>query len=73
MEGLLKDGLLNLLRYFHNPELVGSMLLLYVIVSRLNPRFRTFFPIEQALLYRRCDQLLRSCVYDYVRITLYQF
>ena len=34
MEGALKDGLLGLLRYFHNPELVGSMLLLYVIVSR---------------------------------------
>lgn len=34
MEGLLKDRLLELLRYFHNPELVGSMLLLYVIVSR---------------------------------------
>lgn len=33
MEGLLKDGLLQLLQYFHNPELVGSLLLLYVIVS----------------------------------------
>lgn len=33
MEGVLKDGLLQLLQYFHNPELVGSLLLLYVIVS----------------------------------------
>ncbi|CAN0512425.1 unnamed protein product, partial [Ectocarpus sp. 12 AP-2014] len=31
MEGPLADALLKLLRYFHNPELVGSLLLLYVI------------------------------------------
>ncbi|CAM9343250.1 unnamed protein product [Scytosiphon promiscuus] len=31
MEGLVKDALLQVLRYFHNPELIGSLLLLYVI------------------------------------------
>lgn len=29
----MKDALLQVLRYFHNPELIGSLLLLYVIVS----------------------------------------
>lgn len=36
MEGLFKDALLKILSYFHNPELMGSLLLVYVIVS---PRF----------------------------------
>ncbi|CAM9873658.1 unnamed protein product, partial [Hapterophycus canaliculatus] len=31
MEGLMKDALLQALRCFHNPELIGSLLLLYVI------------------------------------------
>lgn len=29
----LKDALLKLLEQFHNPELVGSILVIYVIVS----------------------------------------
>lgn len=33
MGEILKDGLLKMLQYFHNPELVGSLLLVYVIVS----------------------------------------
>lgn len=33
MGEMLKDGLLRMLQYFHNPELVGSLLLVYVIVS----------------------------------------
>ncbi|CAN0007653.1 unnamed protein product [Ectocarpus sp. 6 AP-2014] len=31
MEGPVADALLKLLRYFHSPELVGSLLLLYVV------------------------------------------
>lgn len=33
MEGPVADALLKLLRYFHNPELIGSLILLYVVVS----------------------------------------
>eukprot|EP00903_Cladosiphon_okamuranus_P008587 g8237.t1 len=65
MEGMFKDGLLQLLQYFHNPELVGSLLLLYVIhVVGLTVNIPHLFlhglkfivtPTEEAVLRIRSD------------------
>lgn len=56
MEGPVTDILLKLLRYFHNPELVGSLLLLYVVVSGKSSLFRCW--VHDHMHTRLCNVLI---------------